>query len=182
MSGFLRVDEEWELAMAETATFADARQLRCLFAYIIIGNEPSNVNELWEKFKEDMMQDYLYLHAAELRDASEEEAVQIREECEADCFNYINRILRDAGVDFADLLDDSEIYLAYEEEEADRGIPLPEGFFVLNCICFLCLCIYTGVFILMYEAVFIAFPGLSTLSQVSVWIYRRLNTSDWTDC
>jgi hypothetical protein len=136
MSGYLRVDEEWELAMAETATFADARQLRCLFAYIIIGNEPSNVNELWEKFKEDMMQDYLHLHTAELRTADDEEVMQIREECEAACFNYINRILRDAGVDFATLLDDSEIYLTYEEEEAERGIPLPEGFYTCDCSCF----------------------------------------------
>jgi hypothetical protein len=128
MSGYLHVDEEWELAMAEAATFADARQLRCLFAYIIIGNEPSNVNELWEKFKIDMMQDYLYLRTDDLRDATEDEVLLIHDECEAKCYCFISKILRDAGVDFASTLEDSEYYLSLEEDEIENGLPLPEGF------------------------------------------------------
>jgi hypothetical protein len=127
MSGYLRVDEEWELAMAEAATFADARQLRCMFAYIIIGNEPANVNDLWEKFKVDMSQDYLCQRTTELRDADEDTIFEVHEECEAECFLFINKILRDAGIDFAKMLDDSDVYLAYEEEEAQQKLPLPEG-------------------------------------------------------
>jgi hypothetical protein len=150
VSGFLRVDEEWELALAEAATFADARQLRSLFAYIIIGNAPSNVNDLWDKFKVDMMQDYLHLRTRDLREADEEQTLRIHEECEAKCFSFINKILRDADVDFASLLADAEYYRALEEEEADAGLPLPEG-----------VCMYLNY---LYNFFFLFYPHQVSLS------------------
>ncbi|XP_044005453.1 uncharacterized protein LOC122850360 [Aphidius gifuensis] len=56
--GLIEDDTEWERAMTEGEVWMMPRQLRYLFASILVHCQPKEPRELWEKFKDAMSQDY----------------------------------------------------------------------------------------------------------------------------
>jgi hypothetical protein len=58
--GLLQDDQEWISCMQNSATFASAYQMRHLFVSLLLFNSISNPLELWNTFKENMSDDFLY--------------------------------------------------------------------------------------------------------------------------
>ena len=58
--GLLEDDQEWIKSLEETARFASSSQIRATFAVILQFCTPSEPEALWEMFKEDMSDDFLY--------------------------------------------------------------------------------------------------------------------------
>ena len=56
--GLIENDDEWKKAMQEAAIWMMPRQLRFLFARILIHCHPINPHELWNEFKNDMSEDF----------------------------------------------------------------------------------------------------------------------------
>ncbi len=57
--GLLQDDAEWAQCMEEAASMASASCLRALFAALLVFNVIANPLALWERFKEDMAEDFL---------------------------------------------------------------------------------------------------------------------------
>ncbi|XP_065315484.1 uncharacterized protein LOC135924355 [Gordionus sp. m RMFG-2023] len=55
-------DKEWEAFMEEASTFLMPIQLRQSFAFICIFCQPENPNNLWEKFKKYLIEDFAHTH------------------------------------------------------------------------------------------------------------------------
>ena len=64
-------DKEWDHAMTEAATFQMPRQLRTLFATILIYCNPQDPLQLWEKHKATMMEDFTDLRHMTLETAQD---------------------------------------------------------------------------------------------------------------
>ncbi len=58
--GLLQDDVEWAQCMEEVASTASASCLRALFVALLVFNAVANPLALWERFKEDMAEDFLY--------------------------------------------------------------------------------------------------------------------------
>jgi hypothetical protein len=58
--GLLQDDAEWAQCMEEAASMASASCLRAQFAALLVFNVIANPLALWERFKEDMAEDFLY--------------------------------------------------------------------------------------------------------------------------
>ncbi len=58
--GLLQDDAEWAQCMEEAVSVASASCLRALFAALLVFNDVANPLALWERFKEDMAEDFLY--------------------------------------------------------------------------------------------------------------------------
>ena len=58
--GLLEDDQEWIKSLDETATFASSSQIRATFAVILQFCTPSDPSALWERFQEEMSDDFLY--------------------------------------------------------------------------------------------------------------------------
>jgi len=58
--GLLQDDAEWAQCMEEATSMASASCLRALFATLLVFNVVANPFALWERFKEDMAEDFLY--------------------------------------------------------------------------------------------------------------------------
>ncbi|XP_008182252.1 uncharacterized protein LOC103309183 [Acyrthosiphon pisum] len=56
----LENDSHWDLTLADATVSAQANQIRTLFAIIIATCHPSNPNALWEKYKDEMVDDILH--------------------------------------------------------------------------------------------------------------------------
>lgn len=56
----LEDDREWEKTLAEAANFRMPREMRSLFAMILIHGVPTDADILFEKFKNAMTEDFLY--------------------------------------------------------------------------------------------------------------------------
>jgi len=56
----LENDSHWDLTFADATVSAPANQIRTLFAIIIVTCHPSNPNALWEKYKDEMVDDILH--------------------------------------------------------------------------------------------------------------------------
>jgi hypothetical protein len=57
--GLLQDDAEWAQCMEEAASMASASCLRALFVALLVFNAVANPLALWERFKEDMAEDFL---------------------------------------------------------------------------------------------------------------------------
>ena len=57
--GLLKNDEEWFKCLDEAATTNMPKQMRQLFAYILIFNQPTYPQALWEQFKLHLAEDYI---------------------------------------------------------------------------------------------------------------------------
>ncbi len=58
--GLLQDDAEWAQCMEEAASMTNASCLRALFTALLVFNAIINPLVLWEHFKEDMAEDFLY--------------------------------------------------------------------------------------------------------------------------
>ncbi len=58
--GLLQDDAEWAQCMEEAVSMASASCLRALFAALLVFNAVANPLALWERFKDDMAEDFLY--------------------------------------------------------------------------------------------------------------------------
>jgi len=58
--GLLKNEEQWEKYFIEMSLFKMPVQLRQLFVTILYFCEPKCAAALWEKFKSDMSEDFLY--------------------------------------------------------------------------------------------------------------------------
>lgn len=58
--GILEDDSEWVACMEEASSMQNALQLRCLFGTILLFCEPSCPGILWKRFREEMIEDFLY--------------------------------------------------------------------------------------------------------------------------
>jgi hypothetical protein len=58
--GLLQDDAEWAQCMEEAVNMASASCLRALFVALLVFNDVANPLALWERFKEDMAEDFLY--------------------------------------------------------------------------------------------------------------------------
>ncbi|XP_008181178.1 uncharacterized protein LOC103308839 [Acyrthosiphon pisum] len=56
----LENNSHWDLTLADTTVSAQENQIRTLFAVIIATCHPSNPNALWEKYKDEMIDDILH--------------------------------------------------------------------------------------------------------------------------
>lgn len=59
----LETDTEWDRSMEEAVLFGMPSQLRELFATILIHGNPTNPMELYNKFKDDLYEDYTLDHS-----------------------------------------------------------------------------------------------------------------------
>jgi hypothetical protein len=57
--GMLAEDGEWDQCLTEASAIALPRQLRNLFANILIFNSPTDALQLWQKHKPSLLEDYL---------------------------------------------------------------------------------------------------------------------------
>ena len=62
LRGLLADDSEWHKALEEVATYASGKQLRELFAYILLFCDIGSPLDLWTKFREELADDFR--HAA----------------------------------------------------------------------------------------------------------------------
>jgi hypothetical protein len=58
--GLLQDDAEWAQCLEEAANMASASCLKALFVALLVFNDVANPLALWERFKEDMAEDFLY--------------------------------------------------------------------------------------------------------------------------
>ena len=58
--GLLEDDAEWRRSLEETAGFGSSQQIRATFAVILQFCTPSEPETLWEMFREEMSDDFLY--------------------------------------------------------------------------------------------------------------------------
>lgn len=58
--GLLESDNEWNIALDEASTYANATQLRELFVTLLIFCEVCNLIDLWEKHWKDLSDDIEY--------------------------------------------------------------------------------------------------------------------------
>ena len=58
--GLLSSDKEWVLCMQEAAHFQKPASLRIMFVSLIVHCNVHNVTEIWEQFKTDLSEDYVY--------------------------------------------------------------------------------------------------------------------------
>lgn len=56
--GLIEDDEEWDKALTEGEIWMLSKQLRRLFVRILVYCQPNKPEELWEKFKDALSQDY----------------------------------------------------------------------------------------------------------------------------
>lgn len=56
----LENDQHWEITLMDASVSSHPRQIRTLFAIILTTCSPSNPNDLWEKFREDLSEDILH--------------------------------------------------------------------------------------------------------------------------
>jgi hypothetical protein len=89
--GYLENDNESELTLAESITFATSSQLRYLFALILLNCLPSNPGDLWNKYKMYMADDILYKLRRIRPDA------ELNDEIYNVALNMINDILMKSG-------------------------------------------------------------------------------------
>lgn len=57
----LENDSHWDKTLADSVISSSPHQIRTLFAIIISSCSPSNPNDLWAKYKDDMSEDFLHL-------------------------------------------------------------------------------------------------------------------------
>ncbi|XP_054163800.1 ATP-dependent DNA helicase pif1-like [Oppia nitens] len=57
--GLLEQDKEWDLCLNEAVVTQSVKQIRELFATILVFCQPSNPKNLWEKYKTSMTEDYV---------------------------------------------------------------------------------------------------------------------------
>ena len=62
LRGLLADDSEWHKALEEVATYASGKQLRELFAYILLFCDIGSPLDLWTEFREELADDFR--HAA----------------------------------------------------------------------------------------------------------------------
>lgn len=60
--GLLQDDTEWYRCLHEASTLQMPFQLRQLFSFIAIFQQPSNTSQLWDTFKDSLSEDYLQLY------------------------------------------------------------------------------------------------------------------------
>ncbi|XP_061398409.1 uncharacterized protein LOC133334127 [Musca vetustissima] len=98
----LENDDHWETTLAEASATRHPRQLRALFAIILVTCSPSNPKLLWDKFKEDMAEDILHQHRADNNDPAMEYSDTIFNEClillEDRCMEIKNKLLIEVGM------------------------------------------------------------------------------------
>lgn len=59
--GILASNDVYEKSLGEVVLYKFPRELRELFAYLLSFHTTCNAQMLWEKFKDDLMEDYLRL-------------------------------------------------------------------------------------------------------------------------
>jgi hypothetical protein len=58
--GYAKDDNEWHACLKEASFTQSAQKLRDLFVLILLNCSPANPGDLWEKFKNNMSEDFLY--------------------------------------------------------------------------------------------------------------------------
>ncbi len=58
--GLLQDDAEWAQCMEEAASMVNASCLRALFVALLVFNDVANPLAPWERFKENMAEDFMY--------------------------------------------------------------------------------------------------------------------------
>lgn len=98
----LENDEHWEMAIAESSVVNHPRQIRTLFAIILVTCSPSNPKLLWNKFKESMAEDILHRYRVNNNDATLEYSDIMFNEClillEDKCLQINNKTLIEVGL------------------------------------------------------------------------------------
>ena len=59
--GFAKCDNEWKRCLHEASSTATAQQLRNLFVLILLNCAPTKPSELWQLFKKNLADDFLFL-------------------------------------------------------------------------------------------------------------------------
>ena len=58
--GLVEDDREWDIAMEESSVVAMPSQMRALFVIILTHGMPMNPSVLWNKYKDEMSDDFRY--------------------------------------------------------------------------------------------------------------------------
>ena len=58
--GLVDDDKECDACLSEAITFKNSFKLRHLFASIIVYCQPANLKELWDKYVDNLIEDYIY--------------------------------------------------------------------------------------------------------------------------
>ena len=93
--GLLTSDKEWELALTEAVVFQNCPALRRLFVNILMLNQPSDPQKLWEIFKKDLSEDKTFERAHSLRLGRG--SVTITQEDVDECLHDIDDLLKEAS-------------------------------------------------------------------------------------
>lgn len=59
-SGLIENEEEWIDCLEEAKMVKTGRQMRELFVSIIIHGNVTNYRQLWDQYKEDLVEDFIY--------------------------------------------------------------------------------------------------------------------------
>ena len=105
--GLLKDDKEWDAALKEAAEFKSAPQLRRLFAMIIKECHPQNANQLFNKYKNDMIEDVEYIYRKSHR-VRNNLAMQIPD-------NIRNKMYNGALYQICSILEDYNVDLSHHE-------------------------------------------------------------------
>uniref|UniRef100_A0A1Y1KCC0 ATP-dependent DNA helicase n=8 Tax=Photinus pyralis TaxID=7054 RepID=A0A1Y1KCC0_PHOPY len=112
-------DEEWDKAMDEAELFRMPRELRLLFATILIQVHPSTSSELYLKYKTSLMEDYLQNHSEYM---AEQQALRDIQEH----LMQFGKSCKDYGLpvpkDGYHILE--EVDAVHEQQEADRLVTM----------------------------------------------------------
>jgi len=66
--GLLEKDEQWENALVDATVLESPSKLRELFAIIIVLCQPSELQSLWQQFRNDFCEDILHTERTRLND------------------------------------------------------------------------------------------------------------------
>ena len=58
--GLLEEDAEWEIALEEVTASGSSHQIRAIFAVLLQFCQPTDPSRLYEKFKDEMSEDFVY--------------------------------------------------------------------------------------------------------------------------
>ena len=95
LRGLLQDNREWDVTLREAATFQSGRQLRSLFATILVFCEVTNPLALWEQHYASLVDDIVYRSQVENLNWSDEEIKHI-------ALRQVDRILKQHGKSLAD--------------------------------------------------------------------------------
>ena len=99
----LETDDEWDAVLKEATTFASASQLRRLFMNLVKECNPNEPCVLWHKYKDDMIDDYIYQYKQQIHCLKHDISKDIIEKMYNSALYEICNLLEQYGITLSDV-------------------------------------------------------------------------------